>query len=154
MCAISVRRVPRELSDKHLQNNKTTIATLETNLENDDADIELAIREDADTVYHPVGTCKMGSVNDTLAVVDPSLKVLHRQVQREFFKHRQSKKWRKLKSKFKRRKRKAVKLFYSKFVNELKDTDPGRWYKMAQRIGAVDQMNEGEVSLEQLEGIK
>ena len=28
------------------------------------------------TVYHPVGTCKMGSVNDTLAVVDPSLKVL------------------------------------------------------------------------------
>ena len=28
------------------------------------------------TVYHPVGTCKMGSVNDTMAVVDASLKVL------------------------------------------------------------------------------
>ena len=39
----------------------------------DDADIEQAIREDADTVYHPVGTCKMGS--DDMAVVDSNLKV-------------------------------------------------------------------------------
>ena len=40
---------------------------------NDDADIELAIREDADTVYHPVGTCKMG--NDDMSVVNNRLKV-------------------------------------------------------------------------------
>ena len=40
---------------------------------NDDKDIEQAIREDADTVYHPVGTCKMGS--DEMAVVNDSLKV-------------------------------------------------------------------------------
>jgi choline dehydrogenase-like flavoprotein len=40
---------------------------------NDDCDIELAIREEADTVYHPVGTCKMG--NDEMAVVDNKLKV-------------------------------------------------------------------------------
>ena len=39
----------------------------------DDKDIEQAIREDADTVYHPVGTCKMGS--DEMAVVDDKLKV-------------------------------------------------------------------------------
>ena len=40
---------------------------------NDDADIEKAIREGADTVYHPVGTCKMG--NDDEAVVNQRLKV-------------------------------------------------------------------------------
>jgi len=40
---------------------------------NDDNDIEQAIREEADTVYHPVGTCKMG--NDEMAVVDNKLKV-------------------------------------------------------------------------------
>ena len=40
---------------------------------NDDSDIEKAIREGADTVYHPVGTCKMGS--DSEAVVDKRLKV-------------------------------------------------------------------------------
>ena len=40
---------------------------------NDDKEIEQAIREEADTVYHPVGTCKMGS--DEMAVVDSRLKV-------------------------------------------------------------------------------
>ena len=37
----------------------------------DDKDIEQAIREDADTVYHPVGTCKMGKGED--AVVNDKL---------------------------------------------------------------------------------
>ena len=40
---------------------------------NSDQEIEQAIREEADTVYHPVGTCKMGS--DEMSVVDSSLKV-------------------------------------------------------------------------------
>ena len=40
---------------------------------NDDSDIEQAIREEADTVYHPVGTCKMGS--DEMSVVNSELKV-------------------------------------------------------------------------------
>lgn len=38
-----------------------------------DEDIRAAIRESADTVYHPVGTCKMGQ--DDLAVVDQELRV-------------------------------------------------------------------------------
>ena len=38
-----------------------------------DDEIRAAIRQRADTVYHPVGTCKMGS--DATAVVDPELRV-------------------------------------------------------------------------------
>ena len=43
-----------------------------SDVETDD-DIRQIIRERADTVYHPVGTCKMG--NDSMAVVDSHLKV-------------------------------------------------------------------------------
>jgi choline dehydrogenase-like flavoprotein len=39
-----------------------------------DEDIRYTLRERVDTVYHPVGSCKMG-VGDPLAVVDPGLKV-------------------------------------------------------------------------------
>lgn len=38
-----------------------------------DAAIEHHIRSRADTIYHPVGTCKMGT--DAMAVVDPQLRV-------------------------------------------------------------------------------
>jgi choline dehydrogenase-like flavoprotein len=41
----------------------------------DDAEILADIRARADTVYHPVGTCKMGAANDDSAVVDPRLRV-------------------------------------------------------------------------------
>ncbi|EBA17059.1 oxidoreductase, GMC family protein [Roseobacter sp. SK209-2-6] len=41
--------------------------------EPDDAALERHIRERADTIYHPVGTCKMGQ--DEMSVVDPDLKV-------------------------------------------------------------------------------
>ena len=36
---------------------------------------ECMIRQVATTVYHPSGSCKMGSANDETAVVDPELKV-------------------------------------------------------------------------------
>jgi choline dehydrogenase-like flavoprotein len=38
-----------------------------------DDDIRAVLRARVDTVYHPVGTCKMGT--DAMAVVDPTLKV-------------------------------------------------------------------------------
>ena len=41
----------------------------------DEAEIIEDIRNRADTVYHPVGTCKIGSDDDPMAVVDPRLRV-------------------------------------------------------------------------------
>jgi choline dehydrogenase-like flavoprotein len=38
-----------------------------------DADIEALLRQRVDTIYHPVGTCKMGT--DAMAVVDAELRV-------------------------------------------------------------------------------
>jgi len=41
--------------------------------EDTDAELEADVRARADTIYHPVGTCRMG--RDDLAVVDPELRV-------------------------------------------------------------------------------
>jgi hypothetical protein len=70
--------------------------------------------------------------------MSPKLKLQHRKLQREYFRNRRSNKWRQMEVRFKREKRKAAKVFYSVFVTELKTTNPGKWYKMAKRIGAVD----------------
>ena len=49
-------------------------------------------------------------------------------------------------------KRKAVKNFYSEFVHDLKKTDPGKWYAMAKKIGAVGQSSSSDVEVEALCG--
>jgi choline dehydrogenase-like flavoprotein len=54
---------------KALQKTDTVTAGVET-----DPQIRDVLRNNVDTVYHPVGTCKMGT-NDSLAVVDPRLRV-------------------------------------------------------------------------------
>jgi len=40
-----------------------------------DSEIEAWLRDNIDTAYHPVSTCKMGIEGDPLAVVDPELRV-------------------------------------------------------------------------------
>jgi choline dehydrogenase len=40
-----------------------------------DAEIEQWVRAKCETIYHPVGTCKMGADNDTMAVVDNQCRV-------------------------------------------------------------------------------
>lgn len=124
-------------------------------LENEEIDMKVhnfhkTLRDKLEQFF-PVKTVKISTLDKKW--MNPSLKALHRQVQREFFKNRQSKKWKTLKGKFRRKKRKAIKLFYSKFVNDLKQSDPGSWYKMAKRIGAVDQMNEQDLIVDELKGL-
>ncbi|HEY2178746.1 MAG TPA: GMC oxidoreductase, partial [Caulobacteraceae bacterium] len=42
---------------------------------NDDSAIEAWIRRSAETIYHPVGTCRMAPSGDPMAVVDETLRV-------------------------------------------------------------------------------
>ena len=42
----------------------------------DDDSIDAFIRARGETIYHPVGTCRMGGVDDPLAVVDAQCRVI------------------------------------------------------------------------------
>ena len=77
----------------------------------------------------------------------PQLKNLNRKIKREFHKIRKSSKWKKLKKKFKILKRQTVQKFYSNFVNELKTSNPAKWYSMAKRLGAEESSKSGDLSV-------
>ena len=74
-------------------------------------------------------------------------------MQREYFKCRKSPKYKKLKIKFKKLKRRTLKDFYSKFVSDLKLTDPGKWYNMAKKIGAVNKLSGGDIQVQSLNNL-
>ena len=42
----------------------------------DEADLVAFIRRKAESIYHPVGTCRMGRAGDPDTVVDPQLRVV------------------------------------------------------------------------------
>ena len=102
-------------------------------------------------IYFPEKSTRMSSLDKDW--MSPQLKQLHRAMQREYYKHRKSKKYKKLKSKFKKLKRNTVKTLYTGFVTDLKLTNPGRWYQMAKRIGAVDKMSGGDICVESLSNL-
>ena len=79
--------------------------------------------------YFPEKKTKMSCLDQDW--MSPQLKQLHRSLQREYYKHRRSEKFKKLKAKFKRLKRKSIKNTYSSFVTDLKQTNPAKWYSMA-----------------------
>ena len=41
-----------------------------------DASLDVAIRDHAESAYHPCGTCRMGRADDPMAVVDPQARVI------------------------------------------------------------------------------
>ena len=98
--------------------------------------------------YFPEKTVKISSLDKKW--FSPALKQLHRKMQRAYHKNRSSAKFKQLKIKFKKMKRKAINTFYTDFVSDLKSSNPGKWYAMAKKIGAVDQLGEGQVNVESL----
>ena len=101
--------------------------------------------------YFPEKVTRMSNLDRDW--MSPELKQLHRAKQREYYKHRKSEKYKKLKAKFKKLKRKTLKNFYSNFVSDLKLSDPGRWYSMAKQIGAVDKMSRGDIQVQSLSNL-
>ena len=58
-----------------------------------------------------------------------------------------------MKRKFKKLKKLTARKFYDNFVNDLKNTSPSKWYKMAKKIGAVNHSKDVELKVEALCGL-
>ena len=93
--------------------------------------------------FFPVKTTTISSLDKKW--MSPELKQMQRRIQREFFKRRKNKKWKKMKKKFKILRRKTIQKLYKNFVEDLKQTDPPKWYGMAKRIGAGKNMEHGDL---------
>ena len=101
--------------------------------------------------YFPEKTIQISNLDKKW--MTPELKTLSRQIKREFFRNRKSPKWSRLKKEFKTKKKKAIRTFHSNFVNELKFSDPRKFYQLCKKIGAVDQMNDGDLKIKSLQGL-
>ena len=60
---------------EHQVMSKHKLESLDREFDMDDEQLEHHLRQKTDSVYHPIGTCKMGEKDDLMAVVDPELKV-------------------------------------------------------------------------------
>ena len=84
---------------------------------------------------------------------NPSLKMMYNEMHKEYFKNGKSSKWKRLRSNFNKEKRKASKQFYAEFVANMKTIKPGQYYKMAKKIGGIEQTNHTDLHIECLEGM-
>ena len=85
--------------------------------------------------------------------MNPELKQLLRQVQRERLNKGKNGKFKQLWAKFRRLKRAQIKKFHKNFVEELKTTSPGKWYSMIKKLGGIDQMNHNRLEVNSLKGL-
>ena len=100
--------------------------------------------------YFPEKSTKFSSLDKKW--MSPLLKNIHRNMTREYCINRRSLKYKKLRSKFRKLKRKSVQSFYSNFVHNLKQSHPGKWFKMAKKIGAIESESD-KIKVESLSGL-
>jgi 4-pyridoxate dehydrogenase len=68
-------RMAREVFSQRAVRSYTSVEIAPGPDKRSDADLDAYARATATTVYHPLGTCKMGPQSDDMAVVDPQLRV-------------------------------------------------------------------------------
>ena len=70
---------------------------------------------------------------------------------RKKFKNGKTEKWRNMKNNFQRKKRSTVRIFYKNFTENLKDTNPRKFFSMAKQIGS--QTSETQIMIPELDGL-
>ena len=79
------------------------------------------------------------------------MKALQRNKKIYFFKNGKTEKLGKMKNNFQRKKRSTVRIFYKNFTENLKDTNPRKFFSMAKQIGS--QTSERQIMIPELDGL-
>ena len=85
--------------------------------------------------------------------ITKEVKVLHRQMTREFYKNKKSKKWSELKEKFTAKCKSVKENYYEKIVADLKTSNPGKWYSKIKRMSGQDSNYNQKICVEELIGL-
>ena len=83
-----------------------------------------------------------------------SLKVLDRKRKREFFKNHKSQKWEELNSEFIQKCENEKANYYSNIVQDLKASNPGKWYSKVKRMAGKQSKLEEISTIEELRGVE
>ena len=84
---------------------------------------------------------------------NPSLKIIHRRKQREYFKNRRSEKFKKLQRKFNRMKKVNIKSHYVNLTEKLKVTNPRNYFKVIKMLSGYPDSFSGDCEVEELRGL-
>ena len=102
-------------------------------------------------LYFPEKTIKLNE-NDQ-PWISPELKILDRQRKREYTKHKRSSKWQELDAKFVEKSNSMKESYYKNIVEDLKTSNPGKWYSKVKRMSALDPTKEDKVLVQELIGL-
>ena len=98
--------------------------------------------------YFPIKKRKIS--NDNQPFFSERLAVLKRKKQREYNKHRRSKKWFKLNTNYNEKLNTAKKQYYKREISKLKTSNPRKWYYWLKRIVSKDQTKEQEINVDEI----
>ena len=102
-------------------------------------------------LFFPEKTIKLNENDQPWA--SPELKILDRQRKREYTKNKKSEKWKMLDAKFKSKSSIEKETYYENIVQDLKTSNPGKWYSKVKRMSNLDPTKEDKVLVEQLMGL-
>ena len=98
----------------------------------------------------PTKTIKV--CNEDQPWISSELKQLNRKVKREFCKNKKSKKWLKLKQEFDSGCRSAKEKYYSQMVEDLKNSNPAKWYSKIKRMAGIRKDQAECIFVDELDG--
>ena len=85
--------------------------------------------------------------------ITKEVKTLHRQMTREYYKNKKSKKWSDLKEKFSAKCKNDKEKYYENTVADLKTSNPGKWYSKVKRMSGQNDNHNQEICVEELIGM-